>query len=224
MSQNPLIVAADVSDLDRAEALAARLAGLVAAVKVGLELFTSSGPVAVQRIRAHAPVFLDLKLHDIPTTVGRAARNAGRLGAWLLTVHASGGPAMVAAAVGGAAEGASGTAPTRILAVTILSSLSRDGMRPPAELALEAVEAGAAGVVVSGRDVHPVREAIGPGPLVVVPGIRPKGSVANDQVRVLGPAEALAHGADLIVVGRPITEAPDPATAASDVLREATAG
>ncbi len=225
MSQNPLIVAADVSDLDRAEALAARLAGLVAAVKVGLELFTSSGPVAVQRIRAHAPVFLDLKLHDIPTTVGRAARNAGRLGAWLLTVHASGGPAMVAAAVAGAAEGASeGTAPTRVLAVTILSSLSGDGMRPPAELALEAVEAGAAGVVVAGRDVHPVREAIGPGPLVVVPGIRPKGSVPNDQVRVLGPAEALAHGADLIVVGRPITEAPDPATAASEVVREATAG
>src|SRR5438876_2810506 len=201
MSQNPLIVAADVSDLDRAEALAARLAGLVAAVKVGLELFTSSGPVAVQRIRAHAPVFLDLKLHDIPTTVGRAARNAGRLGAWLLTVHALGGPEMVGAAVAGVEEGAgeAGVEPAKVLAVTVLSSVAGEGLASPAALAFEAVAAGAAGVVVSGEDVPVVRDVVGPHALLVVPGIRPHGHAGNDQVRVLTPGEAVERGADYIV-------------------------
>jgi orotidine-5'-phosphate decarboxylase len=222
VSQNPLIVAADLTDPGRAESLAERLAGLVAFVKVGLTLFVSAGPGVVARIRAHAPVFLDLKLHDIPHQVKGAARSAAMLGPGLLTVHALGGPAMIEAAVEGAAEGAgsAGLDPPAVLAVTVLSSLAGEGLASPASLGFEAVSAGAAGVVVSGEDVSAVREALGPDVLLVVPGIRPHGHAGNDQVRVLTPGEAVERGADLIVVGRPITEARDPAEAARGVLRE----
>jgi orotidine-5'-phosphate decarboxylase len=222
MRPNPLIVAADVSDPAQAEALGRRLAGLVAYLKIGLELFTAAGPAAVVRVAPHTPVFLDLKLHDIPNTVRWAARNVGRLGAGLLTVHALGGMRMIEAAVAGAAEGAgeAGVAPPAVLAVTVLSSLAGEDLASPAPMAFEAVAAGAAGVVVSGEDVRQVREVLGPGPLVVVPGIRPAGSPNHDQVRVLSPEEALERGADLIVVGRPITRADDPAAAASAILRQ----
>src|ERR671930_1648891 len=174
MSRNPLIVAADTSDPDRAEILAKELSGLVAFLKVGLTLFTSAGPEVVERIRAHVPVFLDLKLHDIPSQVSGAARNVGQLGVGLLTVHALGGTEMVAAAVRGAAEGAAqaGAEPPSVLAVTVLSSLAGEGLASPASLAFEAVTAGAAGVVVSGEDVGHVREVLGPQPLLGVPGIR----------------------------------------------------
>lgn len=220
MSRNPLIVAADVSSVDAAEGLARDLSALVAYVKVGLELFTAAGPQAVERVRAYAPVFLDLKLHDIPNTVGRAARNAGRLGPGLLTVHALGGMPMVAAAVEGAAEGAAerGFPPPAVIGVTVLSSVGGDGLASPASLAFEAVSAGAAGAVVSGHDVKEVREALGSDPLVVVPGIRPLGHANGDQIRVLTPAEAMERGADLIVVGRPVTESPDPVAAARSIL------
>lgn len=223
MSRNPLIVAADYSDPGSAEDLAERLAGLAAFVKVGLELFVAAGPASVDLVGAHTPVFLDLKLHDIPNTVGRAARNAGRLGVALLTVHALGGPEMVRRAVDGAADGAieAGLQPPRVIAVTILSSLAGEELASPASLAFEAVAAGAGGVVVSGDDVRTVREAVGPEPLVVVPGVRPRAQPADDHLRVLSPAEALERGADLIVVGRPITGAADPASAARAVLREA---
>jgi orotidine-5'-phosphate decarboxylase len=226
VSRNPLIVAADVSDPEAAEALARELRGIVAFVKVGLELFTAAGPWAVERVRAHAPVFLDLKLHDIPTTVEGAARNAGRLGPSLLTVHALGGPEMVRAAVEGSAVGAeeSGTEPPAIIAVTVLSSLAGEGLASPASLAFEAVSAGAAGVVVSGEDVRAVREALGDGPTLVVPGIRPGGQPANDHARVLSPGEALELGADYVVVGRPITASADRAAAARAILREAGIG
>ena len=222
MRPNPLIVAADLADPAGAEALAERLSGLVAYVKVGLELFVAAGPAAVGRVARFAPVFLDLKLHDIPATVRGAARAAGRLGAGLLTVHALGGPRMVEAAVAGAVEGAAeaGVDPPAVIAVTVLSSLAGEGLASPASLAFEAVAAGAAGAVVSGQDVSVVREALGDGPLVVVPGIRPAGSPDHDQVRVLTPVEALAAGADLIVVGRPVTQADDPAAAAQAILRE----
>ncbi len=194
----------------------------MAFVKVGLELFTAAGPEAVRRMRAHSPVFLDLKLHDIPNTVQRAAANAGRLGAELLTVHALGGPRMVAAAVEGSGQGAAdaGVEPPGIVAVTVLSSLAGEELASPASLAFEAVDAGATGVVVSGEDVSRVREAVGPLPTLIVPGIRPGGQPANDHVRVLSPREALERGADYIVVGRPIATAPDPAVAARAVLRE----
>src|SRR5437016_11761445 len=170
---------------------------MVAFVKVGLTLFVAAGPAVVERVRAHAPVFLDLKLHDIPHQVRGAARAAGRLGAGLLTVHALGGPDMVRAAVEGSAEGAAeaGMDPPAVVAVTVLSSLAGEGLASPASLAFEAVTAGAAGAVVSGQDVSVVREALGDGPLVVVPGIRPAGSPDHDQVRVLTPVEALAAGA-----------------------------
>ncbi len=219
---NPLIAAADVSDLGAAEDLARRLAGTVAMVKVGLELFTAAGPASVERVRAHAPVFLDLKLHDIPTTVYRAARNVGRLGATLLTVHALGGEAMVRAAVDGCAEGAAaaGVEPPMVIAVTVLSSLAGEGLALPSSLAFEAVAAGAGGVVVSGDDVKQVRDVLGDGPTLVVPGIRPATSPTNDHARTLTPGEALEQGADYLVVGRPITEAADPAEAARQILAE----
>jgi orotidine-5'-phosphate decarboxylase len=219
---NPLVVALDTSDLDAAASMAEVLAGSVGMVKVGLELFTAVGPSAVSRLGEHLPVFLDLKLHDIPTTAGRAARNAGRLGASMLTVHALGGPEMVRAAVDGAAEGAAeaGTAPPEVVAVTVLSSLAEAAGASPASLAFEAVTAGARGAVVSGDDVKDVRDALGEDPVLVVPGIRPSGARSNDHARVLTPAEAMVAGADRLVVGRPITESTDPAAAARAILEE----
>jgi orotidine-5'-phosphate decarboxylase len=219
---NPLVVAVDTSDLGTAADLAASLAGVAGMVKVGLELFTAVGPSSVERLREHVPVFLDLKLHDIPTTAGRAARNAGRLGAAMLTVHALGGPEMVRATVEGAAEGAeeAGTAPPQVVAVTVLSSLAEAAGASPASLAFEAITAGARGAVVSGDDVKDVREALGEDPMLVVPGIRPSGARSNDHARVLTPSEAMAAGADRIVVGRPITESTDPAAAAEAILQE----
>ncbi|HVM11945.1 MAG TPA: orotidine-5'-phosphate decarboxylase [Actinomycetota bacterium] len=221
---NPLIAAVDLSDLAEAERLGGALAGTVGHLKVGLELFTAAGPPAVERLGRHAPLFLDLKLHDIPTTVERAARNVGRLGTAMLTVHALGGPAMVAAAVAGAERGAAdaGVEPPAIVAVTVLSSLAGEGLALPSSLAYEAVDAGARGVVVSGDDVRQVREVLGSGPLLIVPGIRPSAHPTNDHARVLSPGEALEAGADHLVIGRPITGAPDPAEAARAILREIT--
>jgi orotidine-5'-phosphate decarboxylase len=219
--RNPLIAAVDTADAGRAEDLARSLAGVVAMLKVGLELFVAHGPAVVARVREHAPVFLDLKLHDIPNTVRGAARAVGGLGVDLLTVHALGGPAMVAAAVEGVEEGADreGLVPPRVVAVTVLSSLAGEDLASPASLAFEAVQAGAAGVVVSGEDVKQVREVLGEEAVLVVPGIRPAGTNGHDQVRVLTPAEALAAGADYLVVGRPITDTPDPRAAAESIVR-----
>lgn len=219
---NPLVVALDISDLDAAASMAEALSGAVGMAKVGLELFTAVGPSAVSRVGEHLPVFLDLKLHDIPTTAGRAARNAGRLGAVMLTVHALGGPEMVRATVDGAAEGAAeaGTSPPEVVAVTVLSSLAEAAGASPASLAFEAVTAGARGAVVSGDDVKDVRDALGEDPVLVVPGIRPSGARSNDHARVLTPTEAMEAGADRLVVGRPITESTDPAAAARAILEE----
>ena len=219
---NPLVVALDTSDLDAAVALAGAVSGQVGMVKIGLELFTAAGPSSVSRVAERAPVFLDLKLHDIPTTAGRASRNAGRLGAAMLTVHALGGPEMVRAAVDGAAEGAgeAGITPPEVVAVTVLSSLAEAAGASPASLAFEAVTAGARGAVVSGDDVKVVREALGQDPILVVPGIRPSGARSNDHARVLTPVEAMEAGADRLVVGRPITESTDPAAAAGAILEE----
>lgn len=226
MPGNPLIVAADTADPSEAEELAKRLTDLVAMVKVGLTLFVASGPEAVERVRQHTPVFLDLKLHDIPKQVEGAARSAAAMGVTLLTVHALGGPDMVRAAVDGAAEGAAtaGVDPPSIIGITVLSSLAGEGLASPESLAFEAVSAGASGVVVSGEDVATVRQALGAGPMLVVPGIRPGGQPANDHVRILSPGEALERGADYIVVGRPITGSTDPAGAARAVLREVGIG
>jgi orotidine-5'-phosphate decarboxylase len=217
---NPLIVALDVSDLERAEALAAELAGRAGMLKVGLELFWAHGPDAVRRIARHAPVFVDAKLHDIPTTVERAAANVARLGVAMLNVHSLGGEAMMRAAVEGAARGAeeAGRPAPLVLAVTVLSSLAGEELASPASLAFEARAAGAAGVVVSGEDVSTVREVCGEEFCLVVPGIRPSGSNGHDQVRILTPEEAIAKGADYLVVGRPVTESRDPAGVARSIV------
>jgi len=218
--ENPLVVAIDVSDLGRAESLARAVRPAAGMVKVGLELFTAHGPESVVRIRSIAPVLLDLKLHDIPATVERAARNAARLGVAMITVHALGGEAMMAAAVRGATQGAeeAGYPLPAVAAVTVLSSLSGEALASAASLAFEARAAGAAGAVVSGEDVAVVREVTGEEFCLVVPGIRPAGSNGHDQLRILTPEEALDAGADYLVIGRPITEANDPAAAARSIL------
>jgi orotidine-5'-phosphate decarboxylase len=215
-----LVVALDRADADEAERLARSLAGEVGLLKVGLELFVTAGPAVVGRVREHAPVFLDLKFHDIPATVEGAARAAARLGVRLLTVHALGGPTMVEAAVQGAETGAAeaGAEPPGVIAVTVLSSLGGESLASPASLAFEAVAAGAVGCVVSGEDVGEVRQALGEDPVLVVPGIRPEGSSSNDHVRVLTPREAVSAGADFLVIGRPVTEAADPAAMARGIV------
>jgi orotidine-5'-phosphate decarboxylase len=218
---NPLIAALDVSDLSEAERLATLLAPRVGMLKVGLELAWAEGPGAVRRIAAHGPVFVDCKLHDIPTTVERAAANVARLGPRMLNVHALGGEAMMRAAVEGARRGAgsAGVEPPFVVAVTVLSSHAGEGFASPASLAFEAKAAGLDGVVVSGDDVEDVRAACGEPFCLVVPGVRPPGSNGHDQVRVLTPAEAIEKGADYLVIGRPITAADDPAGVADAIVR-----
>ena len=231
---NPIIVALDVPELSEAVELARRLQDEVGYFKVGLELFAAHGPEAVAAIGKFGDVFLDVKLHDIPTTVERAARQLGRLGVALITVHALGGKDMIAAAVEGSAEGAKGrTGPhPRILAVTVLTSLSDDDLAavglPPAEdavieLGSTAVNAGAPGLVCAPRDVSRLRQEVGGDPLLVTPGIRPADSGHDDHARAATPAEAISAGADLLVVGRPITRAPDPVAAARSILAEVSA-
>jgi orotidine-5'-phosphate decarboxylase len=214
---NPLVVALDVSRLDRAQELASSLAPHVGMLKVGLELFWACGPEAVRAVAMHAPVFADAKLHDIPNTVERAAANIGRLGVAMFNVHALGGERMMRAAVRGAERAAdeSGEERALVLAVTVLSSQSGEELASPASLAYEARTAGLDGVVVSGEDVEDVRAACGEEFCLAVPGIRPEGSNGDDQVRVLTPAAAQEKGADYLILGRPVTDAPDP----SAVLR-----
>lgn len=219
---NPLVVALDVSDLGEAERLARLLAPRVGMLKVGLELSWAVGPEAVRRIASHGPVFVDCKLHDIPTTVERAAHNVARLGPRMLNVHALGGEAMMRAALAGARRGAAsgGVEPPFVVAVTVLSSHAGEGLASPASLAFEAKSAGLDGVVVSGDDVEDVRAACGEDFCLVVPGIRPAGSNGHDQMRVLTPIEAIEKGADYLVIGRPLTEADDPAGVADAIIRE----
>ena len=217
-----ICVALDFPAWREAEPFARAVAPAVGMLKVGLELFAAEGPAVVRAAAALGrPVFLDLKLHDIPNTVEGAARSAAASGASLLTVHASGGAAMVAAAV----KGAGGK--LRVLAVTVLTSLDAAALRavgldgPPeaavVRLARLAVDAGAGGLVCSPHEVRAVRAAVGPGPLLVVPGVRPAGAAKGDQARVATPAEAVAAGADVIVLGRPLRDAPDPLAAARKI-------
>jgi orotidine-5'-phosphate decarboxylase len=215
-----LIVALDVSDLDEAERLAATVAPHVGMLKVGLELFWAHGPDAVRRISSHGRVFADAKLHDIPTTVARAAGAIARLGVDMVTVHALGGEAMMRAALEGAARGSAdaGHPMPLVVAVTVLSSQTGEELASPASLAFEAKTAGLDGVVVSGGDVRDVRDACGDAFCLVVPGIRPAGSNGDDQVRVLTPGEAIERGADYLVIGRPITGSADPAAVARGIL------
>ena len=220
--ENPLVVALDVSEADRADALASALAPHVGMLKVGLELLWAAGPDILQRIGSHGPVFADAKLHDIPNTVERASANIARRGVRMLNVHALGGEAMMRAARTGADRGAieAGLPAPLVIAVTVLSSQSGEGLASAASLAFEAKSSGLDGVVVSGEDVQDVRAVCGDEFCLVVPGIRPAGGNGHDQVRVLTPAAAIEHGADYIVVGRPITAAEDPVGVARAILRE----
>jgi orotidine-5'-phosphate decarboxylase len=216
---NPVIAALDVSDLARAEALAAVLGPEVGLLKVGLELVWSHGPDAVRRIAAHGPVFADGKLHDIPNTVEAAAANIARIGVRMTTVHALGGEAMMRAALRGVERGAAEAGIDRplVVAVTVLSSQGGEELASPASLAFEAKASGLDGVVVSGTDVRDVRDACGEDFCLVVPGIRPAGANGDDQVRVLTPTEAIERGADYLVIGRPITGSSDPAGVARTI-------
>jgi orotidine-5'-phosphate decarboxylase len=216
----PIAVALDAPDLETAASWAALVTPHVSTVKIGLELYLRYGPEAVASVRgaSNVQVFLDLKLHDIPVTVAAAARAVARLRPDLLTVHAAGGAAMVAAAAS-AAPGA------KIIAVTVLTSLGEPDLEriglagPPGDavrrLAALAVQAGAHGLVCSAREAAAVRAEVGPDILLICPGIRPAGADVHDQARVATPEEALRAGADLLVVGRPITGAADPGAAAA---------
>ncbi len=218
---NPLIVALDVPSLDAATALARTIGAAAGGFKVGLELFAADGPRAVSAIEA--PVFLDLKLHDIPTTVAHALRALDVVAPWMVNVHALGGRAMLEAS----AEAK--PSPTKLLAVTILTHLSDDdlaelglpkaGEAVPA-LASLAAEAGCDGVVCAPQDIARVRAVTRMGFLVVTPGVRPAGSGSDEHARGATPKEAIEAGADHIVVGRPITGAQDPRAAAERITRE----
>jgi orotidine-5'-phosphate decarboxylase len=224
MSGSHLIVALDTTDAARAAGWAAAVAPHCGLFKLGLEFFLANGAAGMRAI-AGRPVFLDLKLHDIPNTVAGAVRAVLPLAPRMLTVHAAGGAAMVAAAR--QAVEAAGTARPMILAVTVLTSLDEADLAatgvpgPPASqvlrLARLAVAAGADGLVCSPLEVAILRDALGAGPALVVPGIRPAGSATGDQARTMTPAEAVAAGADWIVVGRPITAAPDAGQAAAAI-------
>jgi orotidine-5'-phosphate decarboxylase len=224
MTESRLIVALDSTDAARAAGWAEAVAPHCGLFKLGLEFFLANGGAGVRAISGR-PIFLDLKLHDIPNTVAGAVRAVLPLGPRMLTLHAAGGGGMIAAARQ-AAE-AAGPARPMLLAVTVLTSLDAAGLAatgvadsPAAQvlrLARLAIEAGADGLVCSPLEVAMLRDALGPGPALVVPGIRPAGSAAGDQMRTMTPRDAVEAGADWIVVGRPITAAPDVGQAAAAI-------
>jgi orotidine-5'-phosphate decarboxylase len=231
-----VLVALDVETLDAAAALLEDLRGVVTGCKIGSQLFTAAGPAAVELARKRdVRVFLDLKFHDIPNTVAGAVREATRLGVFMLNVHASGGVAMMRAAVDSARSAAAEFKVARplVLGVTVLTSLDRRALalevgvpsaveRHVVDLADRAREAGLDGVVASPQEIRVLRLAMGPRWVIVTPGVRPAGSgrAPDDQARTATPAAAVAAGADYLVVGRPITQAPDPVAAARAILAE----
>ena len=228
---NPILVALDVNTAEEAVRLAKALSPDVGGFKVGLELMMGPGPAVVATLATLGkPVFADAKLHDIPTTVGRAARQLGRLGARWVTVHAAGGSRMLRSAVEGLQEGAGGR-PAGILAVTVLTSMTGDDLaeagmsgtpgRQTARLARLAAAAGCEGVVCSPEELGVVAQ-VAPGLLRVTPGIRLAGTETHDQSRTADPAEAIKRGADYLVVGRPIVRASDPGAAARLILQQTT--
>lgn len=220
---SPLIAALDTTDVAQATAWARALAPQCGLLKLGLEFFLAHGAAGVRQVAGAHPVFLDLKLHDIPNTVAGGVRAVLPLAPAMLTLHAAGGGAMMAAARA-AADAADGPKPL-LLAVTVLTSLDAAALSDTGvaggptqqvlRLARLALASGADGLVCSPKEVAVLRAAIGPQPVLVVPGIRPAGSAADDQARTLTPKEAMDAGASYIVVGRPLTRAADPAAAAA---------
>ena len=221
----PIAVALDAPDVETAARWAHAVQRYVSVLKVGLELFCRHGPDVVNVVRGGTglDLFLDLKLHDIPNTVAGAAKSVARLKPAYLTVHASGGRDMVRAAVEAAPD-------VRIAAVTLLTSIDSHALRvlgvdqQPADIVLRlasvAVEAGARAIVCSPHEVAAVRREVGPGIALITPGVRLEGGEAQDQARVATPAQALADGADLLVIGRPITGAADPGAAAAAIAAD----
>ena len=225
-----LCIALDGSDRRWILDMTRSLSGAASWMKIGLEAFVAHGPRLVREVAdLGAQVFLDLKLHDIPATVRRAAANVAAGGAGMVTVHAGGGRSMLEAAVAGVREGAAGE-PPRVVAVTLLTSLDQAaldelGVPGPPEArvlrwALLAQGSGVDGVVASAREAAAVRAGCGQEFLIVTPGVRPVGHDHNDQRRTVTPAEAVRAGADILVVGRPITGAPVPLDAARRILDE----
>lgn len=230
MSEPRVIVALDFSDAEKALALAAKLEPGACRLKVGKELFTAAGPRLIENLRAGGfGIFLDLKYHDIPSTVAAACGAAAQLGVWMVNVHAMGGRAML--------EAARAALPARdapkLVAVTLLTSMGATEMQElgfpgnpretVARLARLARDCGLDGVVCSAQEARELRQQCGPGFLLVTPGIRPEGSGTDDQRRVATPRQALADGADYLVIGRPITRAPDPAAALRRIAAEIAA-
>jgi orotidine-5'-phosphate decarboxylase len=232
--KTPIFAALDTTALPAATGLAAKLADTIGGVKLGLEFFSAHGPKGIKEV-SHAsdlPVFLDLKFHDIPNTVAGAVRAASQLGVFMLTIHAGGGRAMMQAAVKAANDAAHEFPVPRplIVGVTVLTSLdAKDlgevGVNAPVadhvrRLAELAQDSGLDGVVCSPLEAATLRKDLGPGFKLVCPGVRPTWSAANDQKRIMTPSEALEAGADFLVIGRPITAAPDPAAAAARIALE----
>ena len=222
-----LIAALDTTDPQRARAWATAVAPSCGMLKLGLEFYLANGAEGV-RLIDDRPVFLDLKLHDIPNTVAGGVKAILPLRPALLTLHAAGGSAMIKAAR--AAAEAAGTARPKLLAVTVLTSLDAEALHAvgvaggPRQQVLRlgrlALESGADGLVCSAHEIASLRAALGPDALLVVPGIRPAGSAAGDQARTMTPGEAAAAGADWLVVGRPITAVADPGAAAAAIAAE----
>lgn len=222
-SRNPVFCALDTTDVGKAIAWGNAIKPFVGGLKIGLEFFNANGPQGVARIaEIGLPVFADLKLHDIPNTVAGGIRAVLALGVSIVNVHASGGAAMMIAAAEAAAT--AGARRPKIIGVTVLTSLDVSDLQATGisgtlgdqvmRLAALAKASGLDGVVCSAHEIEPLRRALGPGFMLIVPGIRPTGAAIADQKRVMTPRDAVRHGADILVIGRPITEAADPAAAA----------
>lgn len=229
MAEQPIIVALDYPDAASARRFVARVRPDLCRLKIGKELFVAAGPAFVaELVEQGFAVFLDLKFHDIPNTVAQACKAAARLGVWMMNVHASGGPRMLMAARE-ALEGGVGPRPL-LIAVTVLTSMGDDELNAVGvaghaagqvmRLAALTQAQGLDGVVCSAREAAALRAAQGPAFLLVTPGIRPAGSDVGDQTRILTPSQALAAGSDFLVIGRPITQSPDPVVALESILSE----
>lgn len=229
MAERPIIVALDYPDAPSARAFVARVRPEDCRLKVGKELFVAAGPAFVaELVEQGFAVFLDLKFHDIPHTVAQACKAAARLGVWMMNVHASGGPRMLAAARE-ALEAGAGPRPL-LIAVTVLTSMGAEELEAigvqsaPEEqvvrLARLTQKAGLDGVVCSAREASRLRRELGRDFTLVTPGIRPAGALSGDQTRILTPSQALAAGADFLVIGRPITQAADPLAALASISQQ----
>ena len=227
-----IFVSIDTPEIESARTLASQVAGIVGGIKLGLEFFVAQGPAGIRAVVSGVdlPLFLDLKLHDIPNTVAASVRSVLPLQPGFLTLHAGGGPAMMRAAAEAAAMTDLGR--PKLLGVTVLTSLDEDdliavGQTVPVldqvrRLAALAQSSGLDGVVCSPAEVAALRSDCGPDFVLMVPGIRPAGSAIGDQKRVMTPRDAVGQGADYLVIGRPITQAPNPAQAAMSIVEELT--